>query len=147
MLRKIDWKALALAGAALVLLAPPAARAQIPHDRSSPAPPPVADKTGARALELVQGLAAGNLDRTELSDSLNAILDQSTIDGYKRQLSSLGAPSKAILTARNRDPDAAATRYVYKIVFAGASAYLTFAIDDGTQKVSVLYLRPGPPPL
>jgi hypothetical protein len=137
--------ALVALASALAAMATAPARAQIPHDRSSPTPAPVADKTAARALELVGELQAGKVDPTELSDSLAAIFDPVTIAGYKHQLADLGTPSKAILRFRTREDRA--TRYVYSIVFTGTTAYLTFAIDDDTQKISVLYLRPGPPVL
>jgi hypothetical protein len=115
--------------------------ASIPVDRSSPTPAPAAvtDPVGKRALHLATALQAGNLDRTELSTSLNAELGDETLVLYKKALNGLGTPTRALFRGRYREDSD--TRFVYNILFPGGVATLTFAIDDGTEKISVLYLR------
>lgn len=114
-----------------------------PVERSSPSPAPAADKTAARALALIGELQQGTLDRSELTSSLNALLTDSMLAGYRHDLGPLGSPLRAVLQQRTRDGDA--IRYVYRVWFSSAIADLTFGIDDGSGKISALYLRAGPP--
>jgi hypothetical protein len=117
------------------------AGAAIPVDRSSPTPAPATtgDTVGKRALALAAALQAGKIDRAELSTSLNAELGDDTLLDYKHVLAGLGTPTRAVFRGRYREDSD--TRFVYNIMFPGGVATLTFAIDDGTEKISVLYLR------
>ncbi len=132
-----------------VVAAPPARAADdngasTPVDRSSPTPAPLPDKAGARALALALALQQGTVDRTELTASLNAQLGDDALAGYRTALADFGKPLHVRLRARYREDTN--TSYVYRIYYASATGDLTFAIDDGTGKISVLYLRGGPPP-
>jgi hypothetical protein len=118
--------------------------ASTPVDRSSPTPAPLPDKAGARALALAQALQQGTLERGDLTASLNAQLGDDALAGYRTALAGFGKPLRVGLRGRYREETA--TSYVYRIYYATATADLAFAIDDGTGKISVLFLRGGPPP-
>jgi len=143
--------AAALAAALALGLASPSGRAlaaadgtDTPDARSSPAParaPAIAP--GTLALSLAQALQLGTLDRSLLSASLNAELGDDALAGYRSALADFGKPLHIRQRARYREDTR--TSYVYRITYANATADLTFALDDGTGKISVLYLRGGPP--
>jgi hypothetical protein len=117
--------------------------ADTPDARPAASPAPAPDKAGALALTLVQALAQGSLDRTLLAPALNAELGDDALAGYRSALAEFGKPLHVRLRARYREDTRIS--YVYRIYYTTATADLTFAVDDGTGKLSVLYLRGGPP--
>ncbi len=132
---------------ALGLAAPPPAGAadgaDTPDARGSAPPAAAPDKAGALAMSLAQALQQGSLDRSQLSASLNAELGDDALAGYRSALSAFGKPLRLRQRARYREETRVS--YVYRIYYTSDTADLTFAIDDGTGKISVLYLRGGPP--
>jgi hypothetical protein len=140
----------AAAAVAAVGLAGPPARAlgyadgtDTPDARTSAAPAPAPDKSAALASSLALALQQGTLDRSLLTATLNAELGDDALTFYRSALSDFGKPLHLRLRSRNREETG--TSYVYRIYYTGATADLSFALDDGTGKISALYLRGGPP--
>ena len=106
------------------------------------AAPSADDAAMKRALEVLAGLQAGSVDRTQLAPDLDALLTPTVLATDRRDLPA-GAPSAVTLRAKT-DVDGTTTS-VYRLRWTNAAIDFTFGVDDATGKIDTLFVRPGPP--
>jgi hypothetical protein len=118
-----------------LLLAPRPTRAD-----ETPAPKDPLARAKAAFLDLQQG----TLDRSALTPALSALLTDDVRNIMTELIAPYGKPSQ-FAPRTTTDVDGVATT-VYRVTWTSGSVDFTFGIDDKTDKIAKLYIRPGPPP-
>ncbi len=95
----------------------------------------------ARARAAYDGIVHGTFDRSQLSPALSAELTAMQLDGYARVLGPFGAPQSFALA--DMHDDRGTTTYDYVVRYAEGRVSFTFGIDDVSQKISKMYVRPN----
>jgi len=118
-----------------LLLAPRSARAD-----ETPAPKDPAARAKASFLDLQHGA----LDRSTLTPAFSTLLTDDVRTSMTELIAPYGKPSQFALRTTT-DVDGVST-YVFRVTWTSGSVDYTFGIDDKTDKIAKLYIRPGPPP-
>ena len=115
----------------------------------TPAPAPTASLAPtnapvlARAKKWLLAIQSGSIDRTQLSDAMNAALTDASVKTLAGEVGPFGPPNSFVQTRIVHS--GANTGYVYNIIFQnGTRALMVFALDDATSKVTGLRLTPTP---
>lgn len=91
----------------------------------------------ARAKDWLHQIQTGKVDRSQLTDKMNAALTDSTLASVSSQLAPLGDPTSFTLDSKaSKDPY---TVYVFKVVWPSVTLTETFAVDQ-TGKIAGLYI-------
>jgi len=98
----------------------------------------------ARAKAAFFDLQHGTLDRSTLTPALSALLTDDVRDIMTELIAPYGKPSQ--FAPRSTTDLDGVTTYVFRVTWASGSVDYTFGIDDKTDKIAKLYIRPGPPP-
>ena len=112
-------------------------------DSASPVPQVDDTSAEARAKEWLARLQKGQLDRTQLTSDLSAGLQEATVQALAKQLSPLGTPQKIVLEKKQQV--AGITTWIFLVSWPDQVLDYTFGVENGTGKISALYLRPGRP--
>ena len=125
--------------------APPSAPATVTPpgtDATSPAPQDE-NSVELRAKEWLGRLQKGQLDRTQLTPDLSAGLQDATVAALSKQLSPLGAPQHLVLRTKHQLDGI--TTWTFRVTWPEQTLDYTFGVEDGSGKISALYLRPDSP--
>jgi len=118
--------------------------------QASPMPSPIPSATTAaaaasdpavmaRAKDWLHQIQIGKVDRSQLTDKMNAALTDATLSQVSSQIGSLGAPTSFTLTKKLTQ--GSLTIYIYTVAFPSLTISETFVLDqDG--KIAGLLLRP-----
>ena len=120
-----------------MIIAPPVT-AVIAQAAATSAPATAGDAAvTARAKDWLHQIQAGKVDRTQLTDKMNAALTDSTLANVSGQLAPLGEPTAFTLSSKmSKD---AYTVYVFKVVWPSVTLSETFALDQ-SGKIAGLYI-------
>jgi hypothetical protein len=139
-----------LIAAATLALLPVAAQADMgyppPTPKPSAAPSAAADdssmtpeqKVTKRALEWVDRIQKGDIDRSQLTSDLNADLTPTVVQAYKDKYGSLGAVQSIYLNSTQVVNGL--TIYIFSVNFAQGPLNYQFATDS-SGKIAALYFR------
>ena len=116
-----------------------AAQAQ-PAASSAPQVVPNADTArDARAKLWLRRVQSGEIDRTQLTPGLSALLDDATVKADAADFGPLGEPLDFTYAAK-RDQPGGTTIYVYRVRFKSAAMTWWFGLDQ-RGKISALLLN------
>jgi len=91
----------------------------------------------SRAKDWLHQIQAGKVDRTQLTDKMNAALTDSMLANVSAQLAPLGEPTSFTLSSKmSKDPYIV---YVFKVVWPSVTLTETFALDQ-SGKIAGLYI-------
>jgi hypothetical protein len=114
--------------------------------QAPPSPAPTAAATTAadaavtaRAKDWLHQIQTGKIDRSQLTDQMNAALTDDKLKSVSAQLAPLGDP--ASFTLSQSITRGTVTIYVFTVQFASGTLSETFALDQNG-KVAGLYLKP-----
>ncbi|MBV8343499.1 MAG: hypothetical protein JO190_00715 [Candidatus Eremiobacteraeota bacterium] len=91
----------------------------------------------ARAKDWLHQIQTGKVDRSQLTDKMNAALTDTTLASVSAQLSPLGDPTSFTLSGKTTED--VYTVYVFKVVWPSVTLAETFAVDR-SGKIAGLYL-------
>ena len=114
-----------------------------PRPASSDEAPATATDPSVRARATLTDIQNGTLDRSTLTPALSAVLT----DDVRKTMTALVGPygtPKQFAALSKTDVDGVTT-YVYRMTWPAGSVDYVFGIDDKTDKIAKLFLRPGPP--
>jgi hypothetical protein len=142
-----------IAAAALALL-PVAVQARTGYPPPQPEPtaaPSAAPSSGSddsnlspdqkvtkRALEWVERIQKGDIDRSQLTKDLNADFTPAIVENYKQKYGSLGAVQSIYLNSKQVSDGL--NIYIFSVNFAQGPLNYQFATDS-TGKIAALYFR------
>jgi hypothetical protein len=91
----------------------------------------------ARAKDWLHQIQTGKVDRTQLTDKMDAALTDSMLASVSAQLAPLGDPTSFTLSAKTTKD--VYTVYVFKVQWPSVTLSETFAVDQ-TGKIAGLYI-------
>ena len=120
-----------------MIIAPPVTTV-IAQAAATSAPTSAADATvTARAKDWLHQIQTGKIDRTQLTDKMNAAVTDSTLASVSAQLAPLGDPMSFTLSSKTfKDPY---TVYVFSVQWPSITLTETFAVDK-SGKIAGLYI-------
>lgn len=137
------WSLLAASAALFAMPAAAQTRPATPSVASASAAQPIPPEDPAvtkRAMEWFQAFQSGSIDRTQLTDQVNAKLTPSMLASMKKQLIPLGVPTGiAYGGARDVKGD---TVYRYVVVFPVGALQEYLSVDKVSHKISGVIFLP-----
>ncbi len=91
----------------------------------------------ARAKDWLHQIQAGKIDRTQLTDKMNAAITDSTLASVSSQLAPLGDPTSFTLSSKTTKD--VYTVYVFKVQWPSITLSETFTVDQ-SGKIAGLYI-------
>jgi hypothetical protein len=91
----------------------------------------------ARAKDWLHQIQTGKIDRTQLTDKMNAAITDSTLASVSSQLAPLGDPASFTLSSKTTKD--VYTVYVFKVQWPSITLSETFALDQ-SGKIAGLYI-------
>jgi hypothetical protein len=118
-----------------MIIAPPVTTV-VAQAAATSAPTADADAaTTARAKDWLHQVQTGKIDRTQLTDKLNAAITDSTLASVSAQLAALGTPTSFTLSSKTTKD--VYTIYVFTVQWPSITLSETFAVDQ-TGKIAGL---------
>jgi hypothetical protein len=118
-----------------MIIVPPVTTVIAQAATSAPADADAAVTT--RAKDWLHQIQTGKIDRTQLSDKLNAVITDSMLANVSGQLAPLGDPTSFTLTSKAAKDNI--TVYVFKVQWPTVTLSETFSVDQ-SGKIAGLYI-------
>ncbi len=131
------------AGILCALLSLCAIRAAVADTSPSPgatAPASSAQDTAARAKDWLHRLQTGAIDRSQLTEQMNAALTADKVKQISSQFTPLGDPQSFTFLEQQPVPsDPTMTAYVYRVVFKTTTLNEIFSLDKDGKVAGILF--------